>query len=109
MFFAEVSLKLCSISGHLALIADVNFTKDLATSIRRYLAENSRFIEFIYDLSEFANVASGQIVFIAQKKPCKPKASFIAKQTSIIGLNLKMINQLLHYSLWDLNNVIGVS
>ena len=81
MFFAEVSLKLCSISGHLALIADVNFTKDLATSIRRYLAENSRFIEFIYDLSEFANVASGQIVFIAQKKPCKPKASFIAKQS----------------------------
>lgn len=79
--FAELSVKLCTSSGHLALIADVNFTKDLATSIRRYLAENSQFIEFIYDLSEFENVASGQIVFIAEKKAESRRESFIAKQS----------------------------
>jgi hypothetical protein len=81
MFFAELSLKLCKTSGHVALIADVNFTKDLAISIRRYLAENSKFIEFIYDLSEFENVASGQIVFIAGREATSRRASFIAKQS----------------------------
>jgi hypothetical protein len=45
------------------------------------LAENSQFIEFIYDLSEFENVASGQIVFIAEKKASSRRESFIAKQS----------------------------
>ncbi|MFH1956537.1 MAG: TaqI-like C-terminal specificity domain-containing protein [Patescibacteria group bacterium] len=67
MFFAEKFVKLLRINGVSSFIVDVNFTKDLAKNIRKYLLENMSIKQFIHDLSEFEYVASGQVILIAQK------------------------------------------
>jgi len=69
MFFVEKFVRLLREGGVTAFIVDVNFTKDLAKNIRKFLIENTLVKQFVHDLSEFEFVASGQIVIIAQKAP----------------------------------------
>ena len=67
MFFVERFVKLLRMNGITAFIVDVNFTKDLARNIRRYLLENISIKQFIHNLNEFEYVASGQVILIVQK------------------------------------------
>jgi len=71
MFFVEKFVKLLREKGVSAFIVDVNFTKNLAKNIRKYLLEHTSIKQFIYDLSEFEHVASGQVILIIQKGQLK--------------------------------------
>ena len=84
MFFAERFITLASKKGIAAFLADVNFTKDVSRNIRRYLVENTNVMELVHDLSEFENVASGQVILFAQRINPSQGISFITK-SSIFG------------------------
>lgn len=81
MFFAEKFVDLLATNGTAVFLADVNFTKDVSKNIRRFLIENSRIGQFIHDLSEFENVASGQVILITQRGIARESDSFLIKSS----------------------------
>ncbi len=81
MFFAERFVTLNSLKGIGTFLADVNFTKDVSKNIRRYLTERSTIKQFVHDLSEFENVASGQVILFAQREPLPKGSTFLVKNS----------------------------
>ena len=81
MFFAERFITLGCEKGVAAFLADVNFTKDVSRNIRRYLIEHTNVTQFVHDLSEFENVASGQVVVFAQRESPTSRSMFVVKSS----------------------------
>jgi type I restriction-modification system DNA methylase subunit len=81
MFFAEKFMTLACDKGVAAFLADVNFTKDVSRNIRRYLTEHTNITQFVHDLSEFENVASGQVIVFAQRGSPTSRNVFVVKSS----------------------------
>src|SRR5207249_1387929 len=79
--FAEKFVNLCRVNGIAVFLADVNFTKDVSKNIRRFLVEHSIIRQFVHDLSEFENVASGQVILMAQRGPAPKSNAFLVKNS----------------------------
>jgi len=94
MFFAERFIKLNCVNGVATFLADVNFTKDVARNIRRYLTERSTIKQFIHDLSEFENVASGQVILFVQQQAPPKNNMFLVKNSIYDGGSLRHQSEL---------------
>jgi methylase of polypeptide subunit release factors len=81
MFFAEKFVTLCRDKGITVFLADVNFTKDVAKNIRRFLVEHSIIRQFIHGLSEFEKVASGQVILMAERGVAPKTNTFLVKSS----------------------------
>ena len=62
MFFIENALKSLKYGGELIYILDISFLETAYIDIRKYLVEKYSIDLLVYGLSEFDNVASGQLI-----------------------------------------------
>lgn len=77
MFFIENALKLLKPNGVLIYILDISFFETAYIDIRKYIVENFCIDSMLYNLSEFKNVASGQIILKISNKDVKNNVVYL--------------------------------
>lgn len=71
MFFQEKAIKLSNTKGVQSYIIDVSFFENFYAGIKKMLLEKTSIATLIKNLSEFQNVASGQLIIISSKNKSK--------------------------------------
>lgn len=83
MFFIENALKSLKYGGELIYILDISFLETAYIDIRKYLVENYSINLLVYGLSEFDNVASGQLILkVINKKEQNNSVELINYETN---------------------------
>lgn len=67
MFFLERAIKKLKFKGCCMFIVDMNFFEDAFAGLRSFLLKQYKVNEIVYDLSNFENVNSGQIILNISK------------------------------------------
>lgn len=91
MFFLEKGLKSLKNEGKLIYIIDISFFETAFIDIRKYILENTFISSITTNLSEFKNVASGQVIIELSKTNKMTKTKWIdfkTKEVHFIDQNI---------------------
>lgn len=104
MFFLEKSLEIVKKNGVSTLIVDTNIHSNPSEDIRKYMLQNSSFIEIINDLSVFDGVASSQVILSYYNQSLKDNSTSIRQlidgnfnTTSEISQDILVENNILKF------------